>query len=118
VDLARERRVAAKLDELGSMLDAHPDLSDRTAAMLRGALPCPDLEVNMPAVTITIRAPADLVERAEALRPILSRTDLRAVGGGDVSRGAVLRLALARGLDALEAEHGRKAAKGGARGLR
>lgn len=86
----------------------------RTHAYLAGELSGPSLEVNMPAITISIRAPEDLVERAEALRPVLSRTDLGAVGtaGGHVSRGAVLRLALARGLDVLEAEHGRKA-KGG-----
>ena len=51
-----------------------------------------------------VRLPDELLDRAEALRAAVRATlpELRAVGA--VSRATVIRLALLRGLDALERE--------------
>lgn len=52
-------------------------------------------------VQLVIRVPSTLAERADALTPILAADpELGAVGR--VTRSAVLRLALARGLASLE----------------
>lgn len=51
-----------------------------------------------------LRLPDALLARVDALIPILERTPEGAAAG--VSRSYVMRLALARGLDALEADHG------------
>ena len=54
--------------------------------------------------TITLRLPADLLEKADALVPIVGAyEDFQAVR---VSRSTVIRLALMRGLDALADEFG------------
>jgi hypothetical protein len=53
--------------------------------------------------TVTMPLAADLLDRAEALRGyVRTRTDYAPTG--HATRAAVLRLALARGLDALERE--------------
>ena len=53
----------------------------------------------------TLRLQPALLARAEALVPLLA-DDTRHAGLGNVTRSTVLRVALARGLDALEAEYG------------
>src|SRR5262245_34273567 len=53
--------------------------------------------------TITLRLPRALRERARRLRRRMGSSPLAAVG--TVTESAVLKLALARGLDALEAEY-------------
>ena len=54
-------------------------------------------------VTITIRCPRDVKERIDALVPVLgARDELRAIG--KVTQAATIRLALLRGVEALEAE--------------
>ena len=53
----------------------------------------------------TLRLQPALLARAEALVPLLA-DDTRLAGLGTVTRSTVLRVALARGLDALEAEYG------------
>lgn len=57
-------------------------------------------------VQIPIRLPAEVVERAETLVPKMERDPKRL--GWRVSRSSVLREALIRGLDLLEAEYGMK----------
>lgn len=54
---------------------------------------------------VPVRLPADLTDRAECLVPVVTEymADVRAVLG-TVTRLAVLRMALARGLDSIEAE--------------
>ncbi len=109
VDLARERRIRAAVDDLRAMLDADPDLAARTQAMLGGDLACPDLEDPMPRdlvndAAVNLRLPATMLDRVEALRLALVERDpmMRAVG--NVTQAAVLRLALDRGLASLAAE--------------
>lgn len=54
---------------------------------------------------ITLRLPQSLLDRADALLERLAREE-EAVLLGRVSRSIVLRLAVLRGLESLEAEHG------------
>lgn len=55
-------------------------------------------------VRLSLRVPRDLVRRVEGLRPKIAKN--RAVATlGKVTQSTVLKLALLRGLDALEAEY-------------
>ena len=54
----------------------------------------------------SLRLPADLLSRADVLRPLVAQDEeLRAFGR--VSRSSVLRLAVLKGLEALEAQYRR-----------
>jgi len=56
---------------------------------------------------VTIRMPADLLAQADELVDALKADPtLAAVTGGRMSRSAVLRLAVVRGLEALKAQYG------------
>ena len=57
--------------------------------------------------TVQLRLPVALIEQADALIEVLSRDrDLSAAGR--ITRATVLRLAVARGLENLAQEYGRK----------
>lgn len=122
VDLARERRIRARIDELGELLTRRPDVGDcnpDVAALARtvrtGELPAEALEERMATndAATQLRVPADVLDRADALIEPLARDPMLRAAGRGVSRAMVLRLAVLRGLDALEAEHG-----GGRKGKR
>ncbi|GMV98825.1 MAG: hypothetical protein AMXMBFR83_31730 [Phycisphaerae bacterium] len=108
IDLARVR---AAEERLAARLAANPALAERTAAMLTGELPCPDLDEEevRPMQTealrnANVRLSDDALARAVALVPkVAVRSELAAAGR--VTRSDVLRLAVLRGLDALEAEY-------------
>ena len=109
VDLARERRIRARVDELGELLSGRPDLAERTRAMLAGELPCPDLDnLEEPMGTndaaVNLRLPSTALDRAEAMVEALAADPMLRAAGRGVSRSTVLRLAVLRGLDSLEAE--------------
>jgi len=53
-----------------------------------------------------LRLPSDALARAEALIPALAKDPMLRAAGRGVSRSVVLRLAVLRGLDSLEAEYG------------
>jgi len=104
VDLAAVRAAEARIDRL---LAEHPELRERTAAMLAGDLTCPDLESEpMPETKInpvTLRLPADLIARVDALVPEARRLpDLAMLT--TITRADVLRLALVKGVGQVEAE--------------
>lgn len=156
LDLARERRIGAAVREIRDLVDGDLDRQARTAAMLGGALPVPDLDLepdhgdampskqrppspparhyrgaldadaseslppartptrrsaapeSEPTPSTNVRLSRDLLDRADALAPLIAAHDprLSAVAGADgLSRGAVLRLAIVEGLDVLEARH-------------
>ena len=118
LDLPRIRRSLAGLDALAL---AHPELIDHGAtgpanrAAWESALRT-DEELNVsndPTRTAppwhAVRLPGALVDRAAALVPALE-DDPKLGAGGTVSRASVLRLALAYGLERIEAE----CSKGGA----
>jgi len=91
----REDRIRARLAELRGLLDSDPALAERFRDWLTE-------EEDMEKPT-TLRLPEDLLERADALVPaIASAGEYQAVR---ISRSTVLRLALLRGLVALEAEY-------------
>lgn len=110
VDLARERRIRGTLDELRALLTDNPDLAVRTDAMLAGELCCPELlGVNMAATDrhpTSLRLHPDMLERADLLRSLMEEDpEYKAIGRG-VSRALVLRVAVLRGLEALEKKYG------------
>jgi hypothetical protein len=93
VDLPRVRAALARLDRVAL---EHPDTRPMPETDLE------DLEGYMPDATM-IRIPAQLAEQADALIPLLDkRRDLLA--WGRLSRAAVVRIALERGLADLERE--------------
>ena len=103
VDLARVRAALARLDALVASGALDPD---RTARWMAG-----DLEEGPPMTTsddvpTSVRLPRALLDRAEALAPKLERNpEIRAmVSPRGVSRSIVLRLAVERGIAALEGD--------------
>ncbi len=100
VDLARVRAALARADALVASGALDPD---RTARWWTGELP-EGPEMATDDVPTSVRIPADLLRRAEALAPKLARSaDVRAMAGPrGVSRSVVLRLAVERGICILE----------------
>lgn len=106
VDLPRARRA---LDALDVLALSHPELVDFTAAGPSNvAAWAADLEAEMsskrtPDGSSVVRVPGDLLARADALIPDLrERPEVRAVAWGEITRSAVVRLALVHGLAFLE----------------
>lgn len=100
VDLPRVRAALARLDAL--VASGALDL-DRTARWLAGDLKeGPTMAIDD--VPTSVRIPRALLDRAEALAPKLAgNADVRAMAGPrGVSRSTVLRLAVERGISALE----------------
>lgn len=61
---------------------------------------------------LNVRLPKDLCDRIDSLQPLLAeKPDIRLAGSG-VTRSTVVRLALQRGLEALETELGVKRKRG------
>ena len=105
VDLVRVQAVLARMD---ARLAANPELAARTAAMLAGDLPAPDLDPeDRPTMTppspVNIRLPQAIIDRLDALVPQAGRAAELATMTR-ITRSDVLRLALLRGLAALELE--------------
>ena len=101
VDLGRVRRGLQKIERT---LREHPEVAERTGRMLAGELACHDLEDEMSMDLVPIRLPAGVVARADALiEPMAADPKLAALG--TVTKAVVLRVALVRGLEALEAEY-------------
>jgi hypothetical protein len=96
---------------MGALLAAKPHLRDRTAAMLAGELACPDLESEpMPETKInpvTLRLPAELLARVDALLPEARRLPELAMMT-TITRADLLRLALVKGVGGIEAELAKK----------
>ena len=101
VDLAKERRIAAALAELGDLVTGGAVDEGRTRAMLAGELEARPVS-DAADVSTTLRLPAAVLARADELAARLPPPP-----GGRVSRSNVLRAALDRGLAALEADAAR-----------
>ncbi|MBI2374746.1 MAG: hypothetical protein HYV07_12190 [Deltaproteobacteria bacterium] len=97
VSLARERRIRELVRGLGDALARLPTNKQDAAHAA--------LETNMAEdVPLSLRVPAEVLARSEALVPALEAVpEFRA---GRVSRAWVIRLAMLRGLDSLELEYG------------
>ena len=113
-DLARELAVGRAFADLRALLDANPRLRERTAAMLAGDLDAPDLEeatMNGADEQVSIRCPGGTLARAEAL--VQAMNDAPEFKALRCTKSAILRLAILRGLEAFEAEHGKPKRRGG-----
>ena len=112
LDLARTLAVRRQFADLRALLDGDPKLAERTRAVLAGELSCPELEdpkMNGADEQISIRVPEGTQDRAEALIPALDgEAEFRAFR---CTKSAILRLAIMRGLDLLESEHGKAGGK-------
>ncbi len=111
-DLARERRIRSTLGRLRERLAHDPELARRTHAALTGRLAAPDLEEQTMTNEdqVTIRLPKGFLERTEKLAKKLAADPTHSTPFR-VSRAAVLRMALLRGVEALEADLAAKAKK-------
>ena len=94
-----------------TVLEGDAELARRTFAMLAGDLECPDLEDTMPRdlvndASVNLRLPSAMLERVEVLRAVLLERNATLMAVGSVTQAVVLRLALAHGIAALEAEYG------------
>lgn len=97
-------------------LAEHPEVRERTAALFAGDPTESDLEAlstqeesMATQAPLTVRVPQALVDRIDALVPLLGDEPELATKA-NVTRADALRLCVLRGLEALEAEH--KPAKG------
>ena len=115
IDMARKRRVRALYKELTDLVDSAPSLRERTEAMLNGDLPCAELEVDIMSEKrsrgmesqISLRLPGALLERLEALVPHLVE-DPSMGAWGRPTRSVLIRMAIMKGVEALEAQYGVK----------
>ncbi len=97
-------RISASLDRMDLILAEHPEIRERTAQHLAGELPALKAEVDMGERTQTsLWIEADLLERADKLIGRLAASPAGELMG-NVTRSDVIRLALKRGLEALETE--------------
>lgn len=92
-------------------LREHPEVRERTAALLAGDPTTGDLDALRPQEAImashsplTVRVPQALVDRLDALVPLLADAPELAMKA-NVTRSDALRLCVLRGLEVLEAEH-------------
>jgi len=104
-DLARARRLRALDAELANETNDNATLVARLEAVARGDIPNPLETTTMaPNEPLMLRMPQALLDRAEALVPAVEASEVGAALGR-VTRAAVLRMAIARGLAELEAEY-------------
>lgn len=96
-DLARERRIRGKLDELAALVSSGAVNPDRTRAYLAGELEAAPMDSDE--VPTSIRLPRAVLAVADELAARRA-----ALTGERASRSAVLRLALERGIASLERE--------------
>jgi len=112
IDLARERRIRTNLAKLKEMLAKDPELARRTHAALAGRIPAPDLEgITMTnEEQVSIRLQKGFLERVEKLARKLAKDPTHSMPYR-ATRASTLRLALLRGVEALEADLAEKAKK-------
>lgn len=105
-DLERARRVRDNLAELRALLRV-PALAERASEALDLARLLNPAEADMAHdKAVTFRLPDDVIERLDGLGERMARNPtLHALAGGVLSRSQVLRVAVTRGLEVLEAEH-------------
>ena len=97
-DLARERRIRGKLDELSALLEGGALNPDRTRAYLAGELEAAPMNEH-DETPISVRLPRSVIAVADDL------AERRAARTGErASRSAVLRLAIERGIATLQRE--------------
>ena len=99
IDLVRARRVRHDLDRLTEITGADRDLDMRTRAWLAEQA---TEDTMAQEVSVTLRLAPELLDRAERL---VSKLEGQGpLAATRVSRSTVIRLAMLRGLDAIERE--------------
>ena len=103
--------VSNALAVIRQTLTEHPEVRQRTAAFLAGDPTESDLdalstqeESMATQAPLTVRVPQALVDRLDALVPLLADAPELATAA-NVTRADALRLCVLRGLEALEAKH-------------
>jgi hypothetical protein len=112
-ELDRERQIRVGFVKLKEMLARDPELARRTHAALTGRLAAPDLEEETDVSNeeqVSIRLPTELLDRAEKLARKLAADPTHSTVFR-VTRAAALRMALLRGVEALEADLASKGKK-------
>ena len=106
-----DERVRAAEAAMAERLRQAPEIAERTARFLGAEPAAADLEALMADdserfdYNLGLKVPRSVLQRAEALRPKVAQ-DKAYRATGRVSRSAVIRMALLKGLEALEAEYG------------
>lgn len=100
--------VREAIEVLERFRDSAPAAAERLGAALQEELEVPPREMEMATneVQMSLRLPEDLVKRLERMEARMAKDP--ELAPFRVSRQSVLRMALMRGLDALEDEHGTK----------
>jgi hypothetical protein len=103
--------VSDALATIRRTLREHPEVRERTAALFAGDPTTGDLDALQPQeesmasyAPLTVRVPQALVDRIDALVPLLGDEPELATAA-NVTRSDALRLCVLRGLEALEAKH-------------
>lgn len=95
--------VRAAFDRLEAVLLIHPEAAGRAADYFAGSLlPGVQSEVVVMTKDVPVKIPGVLIDQADALIPRMEASPL--LGYSRVNRSALIRVALARGLEALAAE--------------
>jgi len=105
-DDLREHRRRRNLEELRRLLGSDPVLRARYDDATHGRIPAPEELLMAKDAPISLRIPEPILERADGLVPVLGEdAELLMVVGGKVTRSTVLRVALLRGIKALESDY-------------
>lgn len=100
IDLDRERRINAYIDELGGLLAGDPQLADRTFQHLEGKIPA---MAETERVNLAIRITPSMKTRLDELTTKLNQTpEFMESRSGTVKRAAIIREALLIGVTKLE----------------
>lgn len=101
-------RIHAALQRLDALVVEHPELADRGESLerdLEELLMAEDEGPNM----MPVKLPMELLERADALIPVMRADPELSALLGRVSRAAVVRVALLKGLNELEKQAAKRA---------
>lgn len=102
VDLEKERRISALVNNIAQQCANNPTLAMRTQSMLRGELPT---MTRLP--PLTIRLPEPLIDRLDALTAKMNADPQRGMERV-FKRTDTLREALIRGIKEIEADLGKE----------
>lgn len=91
-DDLKKKRIEKSLGELKQLVDADPELKERTVRMLK------DVQK-----TTAVRLPESMLEKIDEMAEKLN-SNLKYAPKGSLNRSDMIRLAIVKGLEAIEAE--------------
>ena len=100
-------KVKANLDRIKKVLQENPSVAERTRDFLSGTMPGIELEDNdmarsKPMRQVGMRIPVTIMEKAKELAERMESVE--AFGGMVISTSSVLRMAMQKGIEVLDAE--------------